>query len=186
MYFLINPATDQIMGTTNDPNATAGFLAVSGPDAPVENVYFDGEAIQFKPPRPTGNFTWQGDQWVEIPSLGFPAVADWKGLEADFRGSVIYARIYQVASQPSEATIEALIQTQRAATAHSLLLSALSSTRSEADLAFAIAELRTVMAQHPMGDLTTEDVAFINSKLEQRHLTLRLEVQVEIPDPGNG
>lgn len=171
----------EVVGPAVEGVAPGNFEVIEGPDATSrEDVYYADRQVLLRPDRPSERHTWNpaNHQW-ELPAIlpvVVPQEKDWKGLEEDFRGSAIYAKVYTATIQPDANTIAALIKTQRAASAHTLLLSALTSTKSEADLLFAITELRGAMASITnVGDFTAEQVAFINERLELRGFDLRLE-----------
>lgn len=175
-FYLV--ANGQIMGdsSTQVDALPDGWQCIEGPE--LADPYFDGEAIQPKPAQPSQQHRWnlETHQW-ELPAMPTPVIVeDWKGLENDLRGSDVYAKLYTAITQPETNTIAALTKMMRANAAYTLLMTTITTTHALPDFYFAITELRTVLGTiSTIGDFSSEQIAFINQKLEDRGFSLRLD-----------
>jgi hypothetical protein len=84
MFYLIDE-TGQIAGLSTIALAPGGWLAVEGPDASRDDLYYDGTAIQFKPDRPSDTSYWDHatNTWQEPPPPPPPPVLPNWGAMAD-------------------------------------------------------------------------------------------------------
>ena len=126
----------QIAGqSTTSKNLPDGFTAIeyTGTE-PIENLWFDGENIQTKPPQPSDRHYWAGSEWAEVPENVVPVHEDWAGLVADLRECGLLAKVYAAAKK-----------TNKAGTAWTMFMTALTSPLMVVeDLAFAIADYRAM------------------------------------------
>lgn len=74
MFFWIYDS--QISGSSTDfiEDCPQGFILASGPDLPIEQVFWDGENVIIKPPQPGDNWGWDNssNSWVEIEIIQIP------------------------------------------------------------------------------------------------------------------
>lgn len=178
MFFLIS--NDEIVGTSDTAlvQLPEDWQCVEGMDAPPEMVFFaDGEILE-RPEKPDPSCFWDVEQkvWRSPDPLPIIKTQDWKGLEEDFRGSAIYAKVYFAGKYPEANTIAALTKTQGAAQAGNLLTASLTATHSVDDLMFAISEVRSALTSiNSIGDFTAEQMAFINERLIVRGFDFQLD-----------
>ena len=160
MYLVFD---NEIAGVANTSEGLPfGFKAVDGPDAPLENLYWDGKAIALKPPKPNAaaywdarTKTWKTPPVANIPSLA-PGSPDWNKLIESLENSPEWGRTYAA----SERTL-------KANTAYTTLMTVLGSLRKVETLQFALAKLREAMEGiSGLGDFTPSEVQSINQKLK--------------------
>lgn len=154
---------NQIAGTTaQDEGLPAGFRAVEGMDAPLENLYWDGKAIALKPPKPNNTAYWdtKTKAWKTPPVASFssaiPNSPDWNKLVESLENSPEWGRTYAA----SERTL-------KANTAYTTLMTVLGSLRKVETLQFALFKLREAMEGiSGLGDFNPDEVDSINQKLK--------------------
>ena len=162
MFFLI--FDNEIAGTTaQDEGLPAGFRAVEGLDAPLENLYWDGKAIALKPQKPNAAAYWDArtKAWKIPPvaSFSLPLASanspNWNMLISSLQNTPEWGRAYTAAEK-----------TLKANASFTTLMSALT-MRDEATLKFALAKLREAMESITgLGDFTPSEVQSINQKLK--------------------
>lgn len=157
-----------IAGVTDQAeNLPDGYFAHKGPDAPIEDLYWDGTDVILKPEKPSAIAIWNTEalSWEEPEAFVIPSLPlDWDKLIAALDSSPEWERAYTA----SERTL-------KANTAFTTLMSALTSIRKVETLQFALAKLREAMSGiSGLGDFTTEEIASINQKLAQAGFELRL------------
>ncbi|MBH8566699.1 hypothetical protein I8748_31880 [Nostoc sp. CENA67] len=155
-----------IVGTaTQAENLPEGFIALEGPNLPIEEVYLDGSDIKAKPPKPSEAHYWDGEllEW-KIFHHDVTSFPDWDKLISLLHNSPEWARAYAAAER-----------TLKANTAYTTLLTTLSSFRRLENLEFAIAKLREAMSGIAgIGDFTSEEITSINQKLTDCGFDLQL------------
>lgn len=158
-----------IAGTTDQAeDLPEGYSAHPGPDAPIEEVYWDGADVILKPEKPSAIAFWNIEtlSWTEPEAFVIPNLQslDWDKLIAALDSSPEWERAYTA----SERTL-------KANTAFTTLMSALTSIRKVETLQFALSKLREAMSGiSGLGDFTPEEIASINQKLEAAGFELRL------------
>lgn len=168
MYYLIH--NGQVAGTsdTPDPQVPQEYSCLEGPDvAQVSEVFFDGQKVRRKPPRPSEAAYWdnQANRWAE-PVYPAPApVKDWDGLRLSLESSAPWNKVFSSASRNLKAN-----------SAFTMLGMVLIGSKSEPGLAYGIGAMRSEMkAISGIGDFTEDELAVINQALETHGFTLRLE-----------
>ncbi len=140
-----------------------GFTIATGADLPIERLYFDGETIQEKPPQPTAQHQWDGEQrsWLAPPSSDPPVAnssPDWDGLANWIRGSIYFERCYVAAKISPSATAAA-----------ALLLVTINTTHNLQDLAFVLgdilAEIEAIAGTGAIEAFTAEEKSTLAEKL---------------------
>ncbi len=155
MLFLI--FENAIAGTTNQTEGLpAGFSVAEGPDAPNEELYWDGSAIVYKPPRPTLSSFWdtQSNQWEEPNTPQVAAPPNWKGLEVSLAGTPAFGKAFNTAP----------------ANAWALLLSTIGMMHNIDHLVFALNAIRQGMPE----DFNSVEIEQINQALEINNFELRI------------
>lgn len=138
-----------------------GFRLVPAPSGlEIEDCYWDSiaEEIKVKPDRPSPQHYWdtQSNQWTLPPTPpAAPITPDWKRLENELRGSILFQKGYGAAER-----------TLKANAAFTLLTNALTTTHNLNDLKFAFSRLREALSGiSAIGDFTSEELETIASKL---------------------
>lgn len=74
-YFLVNPETNAVEGTSDTEVDVLNLKCLEGPFAAPWDVYSDGEKIFLKPPKPSDTAFWSEDQkeWIEPLEDNTPA-----------------------------------------------------------------------------------------------------------------
>jgi hypothetical protein len=157
MLFLI--FENAIAGTTNQTEGLpAGFSVAEGPDAPNEELYWDGSAIVYKPPRPTPSSVWNthSNQWEEfaVPQQ-IVTLPDWKGLELALTGTQAFGRAFNTAP----------------ANAWTLLLSTITTMHNIDHLMFALNAIRQGMPE----DFNSAEIEQINQALEANNFDFKIQ-----------
>ncbi len=137
-----------------------------GPDAPIEDLYWDGETIILKPPKPSDEHHWDSETntWIAPVPIVIPQYLDWDKLITLLDSSPEWGRVYAAAEK-----------TLKANTAFTTLLTTLTNLRKLETLEFAIAKLREAMIGiSGIGDFTAEEIASINQKLAECGFDLQL------------
>ena len=164
MYYLI--FDNQIAGTAESVDSLPiDFIALQGPDEDINNLYYDGESIQIKPPRPSPSHFWDNalENWI-LPIIPENSVPNWDKLILLLDNSPEWGRVYAAAEK-----------TLKANTAFTTLLTTLTNLRKVETLEFALAKLREAMsAISGIGDFTAEEIASINQKLTDCGFDLQL------------
>lgn len=164
--FLIHEGA--IAGTTDQAeDLPEGYSAHPGPDAPIDDLYWDGTNVILKPEKPSPTAIWnvEAHLWTEPETFVIPSLPlDWDKLIAALDSSPEWERAYTA----SERTL-------KANTAFTTLMSALTSIRKVETLQFALSKLREAMSGiSGLGDFTPEEINSINQKLEDAGFDLRL------------
>lgn len=145
----------QVVGKAIGEIVPQNFEVVDGIDADREAVFFDGQTVKLKPPKPAIDAYWDAVEW-KIPLRSASVQLNWQKLEAELRESAAWARAWGAAGL-----------TVRANRAFTLLLSSLTATHSLTDLVFAFAELRSAMReQNSLTDFSLAEIDFIEQILE--------------------
>jgi hypothetical protein len=133
----------------------ANYQLAEGPDHPYEELYWTGEAVAIRPPKPDGNYVWSLTEWVEVIIPTPEPTPNWLGLESALRNSAAWAHAYDQAEE-----------TVKANAAFTLLLNSLTSTHNEDDLRFAWLRLRELMqTQASLTDFSAEQLEFVTEAL---------------------
>lgn len=115
-----------------------GGKVVEGPNLPVEQLYWDGEAIKKRPKRPSDYHAWNPleNKWEQPATLAdsLAELPNWQGFLDELRGSDVWAKWFEAAAV-----------NLRANTAATLLLGCLTGTRNLADLDYALQQLEQAM-----------------------------------------
>ena len=161
MYLIFD---NEIAGVANTSEGLpSGFKAVDGPDAPLENLYWDGKKIALKPQKTNAAAYWDArtKAWKTPPEASFslpPAGADspnWNMLITSLQNTPEWGRAYTAAEK-----------TLKANASFTTLMSALT-MEDEATLQFALTKLREAMEGITgLGDFTPAEVQSINQKLK--------------------
>lgn len=176
MFYLIN--NGQIVGSADSAdNLPKDFFAVEYEESELSQIYWDGEAIQLRPSKPSGEFFWsnQSNSWEAIASRinSTRTTEDW-GLLTNLLQS----------SQPWIKAYAASERTLKANTAYTTLLMTLLNVRQVDTLEWSIARLREAMEGiSNLGDFSIDEIIDINGKLQQSNFTLRLEHPDLPPEP---
>lgn len=138
------------------------------------------------PDQPSPAHRWIAGEW-QLPS----PLPDWRGLFNALRATPVYGRLYSAANDAEANTIAA---TRKALTANNSftllqdtmqtmalraeagLVTAATNAAALADLEFAIAQLRSTMATTEAGDLSAEELAWINTQLSSNGFGLQLRL----------
>jgi hypothetical protein len=127
---------------------------------PIESLYFSDGEVKPIPPRPEGDYRWNGSEWAEIPAIALtpptPIGPDWGGILSDLRGSELWQKTFEAAS--SSIAVNA---------AWTVLQSSLVSTHHAGDLEFSIGALRAAM-RDAGGDFSRTEVRALNKILADR------------------
>lgn len=136
------------------------------------------------PDRPSPDHVWSGAEW-QLPAT----LPNWAGLLSSLRGSAVYSRLYTAANDAEANTVAATRAALRASNPFTLLQDTMqvmalrveaglvtpeSNTAALADLEFAIASLRLAMAETAAGDLSSEEITWINTQLTANGFGLQL------------
>ena len=152
-------AGDQLAGLSEaqipEANWPQGETLVEGPDHDYSELYWTGESVAIRTPKPDGNYVWNLTEWVEVIIPTPDAGPDWGGLASTLRNSPAWAHAYDQAEE-----------TVKANAAFTLLLASLVSTHNEDDLRFAWLRLRELMQTQPtLTDFSEEQLLFVTEAL---------------------
>jgi hypothetical protein len=166
MLFLVSDG--EIVGTTDQvENLPDGYEAVSGPDLAIEQLYFDGTAIQIKPAQPSPAHFWSEGGWRLPDVVAIPVSENWNGLLMALRGSSFFAKCFESAER-----------TLKANAAWTLLYGTLTRTHNLEDLMFSLFKMREAMRGiAAIGDFTPGEIEQMNQILEANGFELRLSAQ---------
>ncbi len=160
MYFLVNQQAE-VVGTSDFyAEEIAGFAVHEGPNLPVDQVYFDGQAIAIKPAQPSPLFLWSGQEWILPPQPEVVVEPDWAELLEYLQASDIGAKAY-----------EAACLTNAANAAWTVLQTILTRTQKTERFAFFLSELlseiEAIAAQGYLENFTPEQKAVFRRKLAE-------------------
>lgn len=151
---------NQVVGDAADPdNVPAGWAIAEGEDGlSPENAFFDGEQVREKPPKPAPEAFWDltTNQWQVLTPQILPPANDWAGLQAAFRGTHVFNKIFIAGGE-----------TLAASQGYSLLMDTIASSKNIEDLIFAISYLRQAMAGTQGGDFTADELEWIRARFEE-------------------
>lgn len=179
-------ADNEIVGDQANPDSLPnGWAVAEGADLPIEMLYWDGEAIQERPPRPGEEYYWSRDNlgWEQaqtpVPQVptGPPSPGavsgDWERLEASLRQSSYFYKGYESAgySLKSNRAFTLLLNTIRTGSTLQSggFISEASSLKLSQDLRFATLDLKAALAElgasGSFPDFTEEELASLEEML---------------------
>ncbi len=167
LYFLIDPATKSIAGSTDQRTPVGNLELYPGPNLPIDQLYFDGIEVKQKPQQPSPSHYWnlEAQQWV-LPVAAVPAPPlRWDTLLRDLEA--ITSAWNKVVSASEESL--------KANTAFTMLMSVILSLKDASRLESGFERLRVALTETPAGDFTKAEIVEINKALAKNNFTLELQ-----------
>jgi len=155
----------QLSAAEHEKNYQSEYKQVEGPDAVVEDVYFDGESILRKPEQSSDNAYWDIgiNEWV-VPPVFVDYSLRWASLSRELVSTSAWEKVYAAGMKTIAANF-----------ASTLLIRVLDIVQDENALLDAFNRLREVLvAASSLSDFTQEELDEINSKLEENNFTIRV------------